>query len=150
MTPQMTPTTPLADGEEVLTSFRADRATYSRNNAWIAVIAMAGGMAVLWVMGNPHVWAGAVGGLAAVAIRAFYLMSEEMSVRWDLTNMRLLGPQIRVIRLAEIKALNTLGSMVQIVTHTGDKHLIKYQGDRDATIATIRSVMAGARPEAQE
>lgn len=141
----MTPTTDLAEGEEVLKSFRADRATYTRNNAWVAVVAMAGGMGILWAMGNPHAWTGAVGGLAAVAIRAFYLMSEEMSVRWDLTNMRLLGPQTRAIRLTEIKDLKTLGSMVQVITLTGDKHLIKYQGDRTATIASIHSAMAGGR-----
>lgn len=141
----MTPTSPLGENEEVLTSFRADRSTYTRNNTWVAVVAMAGGMGILWAMGNPHAWTGAVGGLAAVAIRAFYLMSEEMSVRWDLTNMRLLGPQTRVIRLGEIKELNTLGSMVQVVTNAGDKHLIKYQADRDATIASIRSAMAGGR-----
>ena len=30
--------------------------------------AMALGMGVLWYMGNPHVWTGAIGGLAAVAV----------------------------------------------------------------------------------
>lgn len=141
----MTPTTVLANGEQVLKSFQADRATYTRSNTWLAVIAMAAGMIVLWAIGNPHVWAGAVGGLLAVSVRAFYLMSEEMSVRWDLTNKRLLGPQTRAIRLGDIKEVKTLGRMVQIITHGGDKHLIKYQADREATVASIRSVMVGGR-----
>lgn len=143
--PEMTPTTPLGDGEEVLTSFRADRATYIRTNTWMAVIAMAAGMAILWFLENPHVWTGAVGGLLAVAIRAFYLMSEEMSVRWDLTNQRLLGPMTRVIRLGEVKELNKLGSVVQVVTTTGDKHLVKYQADPNETIRQINAAKLGGR-----
>lgn len=143
MTANMTPTSPLGEGETILTSFQADRATYVRSNTWMAVLAMAGGMAILWLIGNAHVWAGAVGGLGAVALRAFYLMSEEMALRWDLTNARLLGPMDRAIRLGEIKALNKMGSVVQVVTHSGDKHLIKYQADTGATIASIRRAMAG-------
>ncbi|MBR9842625.1 MAG: DUF454 domain-containing protein [Rhodobacteraceae bacterium] len=140
---RMTPNSPLADGEEVLTSFRADRATYTRTNTWMAVLAMAIGMAVLWFMGNPHVWTGAIGGLLAVAIRAFYLMSEELSVRWDLTNMRLLGPMDRAIRLGEIKELNKLGSVVQVVTSAGNKYLVKYQGDPNETIRKINAAKLG-------
>ena len=34
---------------------------------------MAAGMAILWAMGNPHVWTGAIGGLLAIAVRALYL-----------------------------------------------------------------------------
>jgi hypothetical protein len=143
--PEMTPTTPLGDGEEVLTSFRADRATYIRTNTWMAVIAMAAGMAILWFLENPHVWTGAVGGLLAVAIRAFYLMSEEMSVRWDLTNERLLGPMTRTIRLGEVKELNKLGNVVQVVTTTGDKHLVKYQADPNETIRQINAAKLGGR-----
>lgn len=144
MNVDMTPNTPLEDGEEVLTSFRADRATYVRANTRLAAAAMAAGMAVLWVIGNDHVWTGAIGGLLAVTLRTFYLMSEEMSVRWDLTNRRVLGPQSRVIALGDIAKLNTIGNMVQIVTNSGDKHLIKYQADRAATVDTIRNAQTGA------
>ena len=143
MSHNMTPDTPLLEGEEVLTSFQADRATYTRASTWLAALAMAGGMGILWVVGNPYVWTGAIGGLAAVAVRTFYMMSEEMAVRWDLTNMRILGPQQRVIRLGEIKDIRTLGAMVQVITTTGDKHLIKYQADKAATIARIRAAQAG-------
>ncbi|MHA7851741.1 hypothetical protein [Roseovarius sp.] len=142
----MTPTTPLGEGEEVLHSFHPDRATYWRDHAWLAAAAMAIGMAILWVMGNPHVWTGAVGGLAAVAVRAFYVASDEMQARWDLTDRRLLGPQTRAVHLTDIARVRTLGSAVQIVTRSGDKHLLKYQPDRDATRQRIQTAMTGARP----
>jgi len=125
-----TPTTQLAPGEAVQTSFTADRGTYYRDHAWLAAAAMALGT-------------GAVGGLAAVAVRALYVASDEMAVRWDLTDRRLLGPGTRAVPLAQIKAINTLGSAVQIVTHSGDKHLLKYQKDRAATRARIEAAKAG-------
>ena len=142
-----TPLSDLAEGETVQASFVADRATYYRDHAWLAAAAMALGMGILWAMGNPHVWTGAVGGLAAVAVRAFYVASDEMAVRWDLTDRRLLGPGTRAVRLGQIKAINTLGSAVQIVTHSGDKPLLKYQKDRAATRARIQAAMAMARDD---
>ena len=139
----MTPTTALAEGERVVTSFHPDRTTYWRDHAWLAVFAMALGMGVLWAMGNPHLWTGAVGGLAAVAVRAFYVASDELQARWDLTDRRLLGPQTRAVRLAEIATVRRLGSAVQVVTSAGDKHLIKYQADGPGTRQQIERAMAG-------
>ncbi|MGR3713460.1 MAG: hypothetical protein ACU0A6_10115 [Shimia sp.] len=136
---RMTPQVALAKGETVLQSFTADRATYIRASAWLAGGAMAFGMIALWAMGNPHVWTGAIGGLAAIGVRAAYMMSEEMATRWDLTTDRVLGPAERDIALPSIDQLNNMGSVVQIVTHQGDKHLIKFQADPAATIAAIRS-----------
>lgn len=140
----MTPTSPLADGEDVVHSFHPDRGAYWRDHAWLAVGAMAIGMVILWAMGNPHVWTGAVGGLAAVAVRAFYVASDEMQARWDLTDRRLLGPQTRAVFLKDIQTIRTLGTAVQIVTLSGDKHLLKYQADRDATRQRIETAKAGA------
>ncbi|TCK99336.1 hypothetical protein BXY66_3838 [Shimia isoporae] len=142
---RMAPKTELNMDETVLQSFTADRMTYIRSSAWLAAGAMAFGMIALWAMGNPHVWTGAVGGLAAIAVRTAYLMSEELAARWDLTNQRVLGPGTKAIRLGEIKELNTLGSVVQIVTHSGDKHLIKFQADPAKTIAAIQSSQAGGQ-----
>lgn len=139
----MTPGTALADGERVVASFYPDRRTYWRYHALLAAFAMALGMGVLWAMGNPHVWTGAVGGLAAVAVRAGYVASDELQARWDLTDRRLLGPQTRAVRLSEIETLRRLGSAVQVVTAVGDKHLIKYQADGPATRARIERAIAG-------
>lgn len=137
-----TPETPLEPGERVVTEFRADRATYWRENAWLAAIAMAGGMGILWALGNAHVWTGAVGGLFAIAVRSLYLSSDETKMRWDLTDRRLLGPGPRSIALENIAAVNTIFSAVQVVTVAGDKHLLKYQADTGAVKAAIN----GARP----
>ena len=137
----MTPTVTLEADEAVAHSFTPDRATYWRDHAAMAAAAMGIGMAILWAMGNPHVWTGAVGGLAAVALRGAYIASDELAARWDLTNRRLLGPGGRAVRLSQIKALNKLGSAVQIVTHAGDKHLIKYQADGTATRTRIEQAM---------
>jgi len=136
--PSMTPTTPLEDGERLIDSFSPDRMTYMRDHAWMAAAAMALGMAILWLIGNPHVWTGAVGGLAAIAVRGGYLATDELAARWDLTDRRLLGPQTRVARLSDIAQVRGLGSAVQIVTRSGDKHLIKYLADKDAVMARIK------------
>ncbi|MEB8388224.1 hypothetical protein OO012_13375 [Rhodobacteraceae bacterium KMM 6894] len=128
----MTPTTPLNEGEHVIHSFSPDRGAYWRDHAWMAAGAMAVGMGILAAVGNPHVWTGAVGGLAAIAVRAFYLASDEMTARWDLTDRRLLGPGGRAVALRDIVRIRGLGSAVQIITQSGDKHLIKYQANRAA------------------
>jgi hypothetical protein len=124
-------------------SFRPDRATYLRDHAWMAAAAMAAGMGILWLLGNPHVWTGAVGGLAAIGLRAWYLASEELAARWDMTDSRLTGPGGRSIGLDEIRSLNSVMSAVQIVTHSGDKHLIKYQADRADTRQRIEAARGG-------
>ena len=138
MIPSLTPTAALRAGETHITSFQADRMTYWRDMAWQAAFAMVLGMAALWLLGNPHIWTGAVGGLAAIAVRAFYLSSDELAVRWDLTDQRLLGPGEREAELAEITQVRPFLSAVQVVTSRGDKHLIKYQDDRDATAQAIQ------------
>jgi hypothetical protein len=140
-----TPETPLDPGERVIAEFRADRATYWRENAWLAAIAMAGGMGILWAVGNEHVWTGAVGGLFAIAVRSLYLSSDETKMRWDLTDRRLLGPGTRVLALENIAKVNTIFSAVQVVTVTGDKHLLKYQADAAAVKSTIERAKAGGR-----
>lgn len=143
--PIMTPTTPLQEGETVQHSFIPNRAAYWRDHAWLAAGAMGCGMAILMLLDNPHVWTGAIGGLAAIAVRGLYLASDELKARWDLTENRLLGPQGRNLRLAEIAKIRKLGSAVQIITLSGDKLLLKFQADRDDTIARIEraKTMAG-------
>ena len=140
----MVPQAELEPGERVVESFRADRMAYWRDHAWMAAGAMTLGMVVLWAIGNPHVWTGAVGGLAAIAVRAGYLASDEMKARWDLTDRRLLGPLGKQAWLREIAQLRGLGSAVQVVTTGGDKHLMKYLADRDAVKARIEAAVAGA------
>jgi hypothetical protein len=140
---EFTPKTPLQPGERRLETFRPDRATYWREHAWLAAIAMAVGMAALWALGNPHVWTGAVGGLFAIAVRAFYLASDETRMEWWLTDRRLLGPGTRAVALDDVAQVRGVLSAVQVVTATGDKHLLKYQGAPKAVIAAIDDARAG-------
>ena len=123
-------------------TFRADKATYWREHAWIAAAAMAIGMGALWAMGNPDIWTGAVGALAAVAVRAFYLASDEARAEWVLTATDITGPENRHVRLTEIEKLRTLGSAVQIITRSGDKHMMKYMADRPRVVAEIEAAAA--------
>ena len=143
---ELTPTTPLADDESVQAQFHPDRSTYIRDHTWLAALAMAAGMGILWLMGNAHVWTGAVGGLAAIAIRAWYVSSDELNMRWDLTDQRLLGPQATAIELARIDKVRTLGSAVQVITNSGEKYLLKYQPDAAFTRRTLEAAKNGGQP----
>ncbi|MCE8524670.1 hypothetical protein KBY24_05305 [Ruegeria pomeroyi] len=120
--------------------FVADRQAYLRNHTWMAAIAMGGAMAVLWALGNPYIWTGAPAGLAAIALRGWYLASEELAVVWEISGGTLSGPGPRV-PLNQIEMVRTMGSYVQVITKGGDKHLIKYQADPAATKAAIERAM---------
>ncbi|MFY0308895.1 hypothetical protein ACFMBG_03220 [Leisingera sp. D0M16] len=121
---------------------RPDRGAYVRAHAWMAAIGMGGAMAVLWIMGSPHIWTGAIGGLAAISLRGWYMASEELAVVWTLTETTLTGPAGRSVPLAQIGTVRTMGSYVQVVTKGGDKHLIKYQADPAATLNAIERAKA--------
>ena len=126
-----------------MTEFPPDRATYIRTHWIMAAVAMAAGMALLWALDNPHVWTGAVGGLAAVTIRGWYLMDEEMGHVWRLTAEALEGPGGRHVPLDRLAQVRTIGAAVQLITHGGDKHLIKFQADPQATVARIEAARQG-------
>lgn len=105
--------------------FRPDREIYLRDHIVMASIAMGGAMLVLWIAHNPHVWTGAVAGFAAIAIRGWYMASEELARVWVLRDGTLrCGPF--EVPLGQIDRARPILSAVQIVTHAGDKHLIKY------------------------
>ncbi|MEM8581778.1 MAG: hypothetical protein AAGF50_11340 [Pseudomonadota bacterium] len=133
----------MTDAQETI--FRPSRQAYIRAYIIMAALAMAIGMGVLWAMGNPHAWTGAVGGLAAIALRAWYLSSEELAVEWVLTEKRLEGPGWRKMDLDQIKTVRTLGGAVQVITTTGDKHLIKYLDDVETTRTEIETAVALVR-----
>ena len=138
----------MTDADETVDRFPPDRATYIRGHATLAAVAMAAGMAILWVAGNPHVWTGAVGGLAAVALRGWYLLDEEMGHCWAMTDTALTGPGGRHAALADLTRVRAIGAAVQIVTRGGDKHLIRWQADPASTIARIEAARARATGDA--
>ncbi|OSQ53340.1 hypothetical protein [Marivita geojedonensis] len=117
--------------------FKPDMQTYIRAHVVMTAIAMAAGMMILWALGNPHIWTGAVGGFAAVALRGWYLADEVMDEIWTLAEGSLKGPYERVARLDEITKLRTIAGAVQVITAAGNKHLIKYQPDPQAVIEQI-------------
>ncbi|MDU9003112.1 hypothetical protein [Sedimentitalea todarodis] len=122
---------------EIPIRFTADRQAYIQNHMTLAAVAMALAMFVLWLMGSPHIWTGAVAGLAAIALRGWYLASEQLAEVWEITDDTLSGPGGRRVPLDQIETLRSMTCFVQVITRGGDKHLIKYQADPAATIATI-------------
>jgi len=124
------------------TTFKPDRSAYVRAHAWMAAIGMGGAMAVLWLLDSPHIWTGAVGGLAAIGLRGWYMASEELAVVWTLNNDTLSGPAGRAVPVTQIDSVRTMGSYVQVITRSGDKHLIKYQADPAATLNAIERTKA--------
>ncbi|WP_439121947.1 hypothetical protein [Marivita sp.] len=119
--------------------FKPDMATYIRAHAVMTAIAMAAGMLILWVLDNPHIWTGAVGGFAAVALRGWYMADEVMEEVWTLSGTSLKGPYERKAQLDEIVKVRTIAGSVQIITKSGNKHLIKYQPDTKAVIDQINT-----------
>jgi hypothetical protein len=120
-----------------MTQFTPDRRTYIQSHVTLAALAMALGMGVLWFLDNPHIWTGAIGGLAAVAIRGAYLMGEELSHIWEMSDTTLTGPAGRSVPLSQLAEVKVIGSAVQLITQTGDKHLIKFQADPAAVKSRI-------------
>jgi len=118
-------------------TFKADRTAYIVTHAWLAVIGMAGAMAVLWLLGNPHIWTGAVAGLTAISVRGAYVASEELAAEWYVDNATLFGPGQQKVPLHSVVQMRSMGSFVQIVTSDGNKYLIKYQADPTKTINAI-------------
>lgn len=123
------------------TEFTSDKAAYLRSHAWLAAVAMAGAMLVLWLIGNAYVWTGAVAGLGGIALRGWYLASEELAVVWKIENGNLKGPGDQAIALSNVQAVRTMGSFVQVITRDGHKYLIKYQANAARTKADIERAL---------
>ena len=127
----------LAEGEVVREEFRADRGTYWRQHLIMAVLlGTAAGLVLMW-QGNPYPVVGPVAAVLAIGARAAYVASEALGENWRLTDRRLLGPGGRSIPLAQLRAARPFLGAVQIVTLSGDKHLMKYLSDPAATAARI-------------
>jgi hypothetical protein len=118
---------------------RASRAAYNREHVVLFLIGAIGMYGVLWAIGNPFPWTGIVGAAFAIFIRWFYVASEAMNVVWTLTDTHLIGPSERSIPLASIKTVRNLFSAVQVITHTGDKYMLKYLADPEGTVNAILS-----------
>lgn len=130
---------PLATGEALCHEFRPDAAAYWRGHGILALIGGVVAGVVLVATGNPYPWTGPVAAALAIGLRAAYLRSEVMAQRWRVTDRRLLGPGLRDIPLGQIVTARPFLGDVQIVTRSGDKHLMKYMADAQSVIAAIGS-----------
>ena len=123
--------------EPVLEEFRADRLVYWKSHLVMAVVlGTVAGLVLVW-QGNPFPAAGPIGAAIAIAARAAWLASEALSDRWLLTGRRLIGPAGRSIPLAQLRLARPFLGAVQIVTLSGDKHLMKYLSDPQAAARRI-------------
>ncbi len=127
----------LEQGEKVVGELRSDRGRYWRDHAILALLGMAGAGTVLWLIGSEHAAIGALGAILALAVRGAYLASEQLSMRWLVTDRRIILPSGGAVMLLEIDTLRKLMGDMQIVTRSGDKHLIKHLADPEAAIAMI-------------
>ena len=141
-TPASTRAPALNPGEKVLARFQSARGTYIREHVILAALGSVIMVAGLMALGNPYPWTGVVGAVLAIAIRGFYVASEQLGFVWTLTDQRLIGPTEAAIPLDRIKTVNTVFTAAQVVTEDGHKYLIKYLPDAKA----VRQAILDARP----
>ena len=125
------------EGERLIAEIRSDRGRYWRDHAVMALLGMAAAGVFLWFIGSDHVAIGSLGAVLALAVRGLYLASEQLRMRWRLTDRRLLLPDGRAVALLEVETVRKLLGDVQLITRSGDKHLIKHLADADALVALI-------------
>lgn len=128
---------PLEPGERQLADFRPDRGRYWRDHAVMAGVLTLLALVVLWLIEAPWPAIGALGALAAVGVRAAYLASETLSLRWVLTDRRVLLPGGGAVPLLELAQVRTILGDVQLITRSGDKHLLKHLADGAGVVARI-------------
>ena len=139
----------LAKGEKMLREIVPDRGRYWRDNAILALVGMAGVGAVLLVIGSPHAAIGALGAPLAIGARAAYLASEALGARWWLTTHRLVLPGARSVGLLEIETVRKLLGDVQIITRTGDKHLLRHIARPETLVSDIAAAQARRQKRAR-
>jgi hypothetical protein len=134
---------PLREGERVLAEWPADPAAYWRSHAIMAALGGVLAGVILVAIGNPSPWVGPVAAVLALGARGWYLASEALEARWRLTDQRLQGPGGREVPLARLRLARPFLGDVQVITHSGDKHLMKYLADGAGAVTAIEAAKAG-------
>ncbi|TVP72569.1 MAG: hypothetical protein EA339_06140 [Rhodobacteraceae bacterium] len=129
-------------GEKKLRDIRADKATYWRDHGVMAVLGMGVVGMVLAFIGSDHVAFGSLGAVLALGVRGVWLYSEQMKFHWVLSNTRLVGPAGREVYLLELEKVRRLFSDIQLITKSGDKHLIKHVAGAESVVAEIEAARA--------
>ncbi|OIP87416.1 MAG: hypothetical protein AUK37_01490 [Rhodobacterales bacterium CG2_30_65_12] len=127
----------LADGETLIASFTGNRATYIKEHVMLAAIGSVGAAAALMAMGDPNYWVGPIGAVFAIAVRGFYVASEQIGMTWQLTDRRLITPAGITVPRSEIVKVRTIISAAQVITRSGEKYMLKYQANPKAVAETI-------------
>jgi len=134
----------LRDGENLITSFSADRNTYIREHIMLAAIGSVALTGFLMYNNNPDPWVGVVASILGISVRGFYVFSEQMNMIWHLTDQRLLAPDGRSLPLSKITNARRILSGVQVIADNGDKYFMKYMGETNHPIETILSARDAA------
>jgi len=128
----------LEPGEKLLAELRPDKGRYWRDHGIMAVGLMAVAGGVLWAIDSPYPAIGSLGAILAVAVRAAYLASETLGLVWALTDRRVILPDgQRSVMLLELDTARPLLGDVQLITKSGDKHLLKHLAQPREVVAQI-------------
>ncbi|GAB4275034.1 MAG: hypothetical protein Kow0013_29130 [Pararhodobacter sp.] len=128
----------LEPGEKRLAELRPDKGRYWRDHGIMAVVLMALAGIVLWLIDSPYPAIGSLGAVLAVGVRGAYLASETLSMRWLLTDRRIILPGgRRSVMLLELETVRTLLGDVQLITKAGDKHLLKHLANGEGVVRQI-------------
>ncbi|PZX24387.1 hypothetical protein H9N28_02025 [Rhodobacter capsulatus] len=131
---------PLEPGEKVSQVFLPDLRRY-----WMDHLVLGGLGAVLvsavlvWLGKTEQIPVAILAILIGMAARAAWFRSEAFARRWQLTDRRLIGPQGKQAMLLEIERVRSLIGDVQIVTKSGDKHLIRHLAEAAPVVAAIEA-----------
>lgn len=142
---------PKAEGEVLQAVFLPDLRRYWSDQAALAAMGAAAVLLVMPMLGKgSQIWAGLLGVFLAVGLRALLVKSEVFARRWQLTDRRLIGPQGRQLALGDLVTVRRLFGDVQLVSRTGQKHLIKHLADTQGVMDTILAARDAGQAEARQ
>ena len=127
-----------------LARFQGDKPTYIRVHVIMALVGAVLISGLLYLVNNPDWWVGIIGSFAGIAMRGYYIASEQLGFTWILTKTHVISPNERAIELGEITKVRSLLGSVQLITREGEKFLIKYQATPEAVIADINRAIANS------
>jgi hypothetical protein len=140
---------PKAAGEELRAVFLPDVRRYWSDQAALAALGAAAVLLVMPMLGKgSQIWAAILGVFLAVALRALLVKSEVFARRWQLTDRRLIGPQGRQVVLSDLATVRRLFGDVQLVSRSGQKHLIKHLADTQGVMDTILAARDAGQADA--
>ncbi|WP_151718250.1 hypothetical protein [Gemmobacter serpentinus] len=136
----------LEPGERLVTSFRADHAVYIRNMMIVMLVAGAVLALAETLRGAAYPWAIPAFAICMIGLRAWHMAGLAMSLEWQLTDRRLIGPGGRVIPLAEISAVRNILGTVLVMQKGAKPAVIRFHPYPKGVIAALTAASTGGRP----